>query len=144
MPKHKVSRKAILGTAALAIIAAVVPLVIWCLRGGPEQELVPAYAGPQSHWQDVRGPFIQTRWKQDGPYSVLAPGNDLLGCWSIAFAQVLAYHHRQPTGRVTYQTRGGVAIDSLKIQETASVRPPFCRLSLRENINQVLVRDQVF
>jgi len=113
MPKRKISKMAIFGTAALAIVAAVVPFVIWCLRGGPEQELVPSYSGPQSTWQDIRGPLIQTLWRQDGPYAALAPGTDLLGCWSIAFAQVLAYHHLQPAGRVSYQTSGGVAIDRI-------------------------------
>jgi Peptidase C10 family len=49
----------------------------------------------------------------DGPYAALVPGNALLGCWSVAFAQVLAFHHLQPQGHVSYRTRRGLAIDEM-------------------------------
>lgn len=83
------------------------------LLSGCEKELIPAHSEAQPHWQEIRGPLVHSRWTQSGPYAALVPGHELLGCWSVAFAQVLAFHHLQPLGRVSYRTRGGIAIDEV-------------------------------
>jgi hypothetical protein len=95
----------------MAFLLSAVLILGWCLQGGLEKELVPSYSAPRSHWQELRGPLIHTHWKQDGPYATMVPGGELLGCWSVAFAQVLAYHRLQPKGRVKYETRRGIIID---------------------------------
>ena len=105
------SRAAVIATAVVAFVLFAVALLIWCLQGGLEKELVPAYSAPEPHWKELRGPLIHTHWRQDGPYAAMAPGGELLGCWSIAFAQVLAYHRVAPHGRVRYETRQAVIID---------------------------------
>jgi hypothetical protein len=111
-----------------ALVAAFVPaalLLRWVLLGGLEKDLVPLTVEPRATWRAVRGPLMQTRWKQDGPYAALSPRQELLGCWSVAFAQVLAYHRLEPRGRVSYRTRGGLAIDRVldRHVEWAKVAP---------------------
>ncbi len=106
-------KKRVLAAAlALTVIAAgVLILIVWLAGGGLEKDLVPVFSQSRAEWQEVRGPLIETRWKQDGPYAAYTPGNDLLGCWSVAFAQVLAYHRLQPAGHVTYRTSSGTQVD---------------------------------
>ena len=79
--------------------------------GGFEKELVPSFTEPQSVWNDIHGPYILTRWKQDGAYAAFTPENELLGCWSVAFAQVLAFHRLSPSGNVQYITSDGKIIN---------------------------------
>ncbi len=120
MPDRVKRRRVLLLVAALlVVVAGVASLAVWALLGGLEKELVPAYTKPQAGWQDVREPLIRTRWKQDGPYAALSPRHELLGCWSVAFAQVLAHHRLQPGGRVRYRTHAGLAIDEALGQPVA-------------------------
>jgi hypothetical protein len=113
MDPSKIKRKMAFAAAIVLSFLAVAVLVFLgrCLTGGCEKKLVPSYSQPQPQWQEIRGPLLSTRWEQGGPYAALVPGRELLGCWSVAFAQVLAFHHLQPKGRVSYKTRGGVTID---------------------------------
>lgn len=106
-------RRRILIKAAILmpLVAGIVVFGIWVAKGGLEKELAPAFSEPQAAWRETHGPLIHTRWKQDGPYAALAPGRADLGCWSVAFAQVLAFHRLEPRGRVRYQTRRGMTID---------------------------------
>jgi hypothetical protein len=113
MKLHITGKKIILIIGLLTFIVSVGLFLRWCLLGGLEKKLVADYSEPQSQWQEVRGPLIKTQWEQNGPYTELAPDKTSLGCWSVAFAQVLAFHHRQPTGRVTYKTSQGILIDEI-------------------------------
>ena len=115
MSSSNIRRNAVLAAAVLLSIlgAAAVFLIVKCLPGGCEKKPVPSYSQPQTRWEEIRGPLLSTRWEQSGPYGALAPGHELLGCWSVAFAQVLAFHHLQPKGRVSYTTHRGVVIDEL-------------------------------
>ncbi len=81
------------------------------LQTGCEKDLIPYRQESQPDWTDTHGPFLNTRWGQDGPYAALTPGGEALGCWSVAFAQVLAYHRLQPRGHVRYTTKSGRSID---------------------------------
>jgi hypothetical protein len=112
---RKSFRQKSLGTTVLllTLLIAVGLIVGWCLQGGLEKKLIAAYSEPQPHWHQLRAPLIRTQWKQDGPYAALVPGHELLGCWSVAFAQVLAFHRLQPKGRVSYRTRRGISIDAV-------------------------------
>jgi hypothetical protein len=103
-------RRAICSTMAVLLMCCA-PAVMFL--SGCEKELIPSYSEPQPHWQELRGPLVHSRWAQGGPYAALVPGHELLGCWSVAFAQVLAYHRLQPSGRVSYRTHGGIAIDEV-------------------------------
>ncbi len=80
-------------------------------RGGFEKELVPSFTEVQNTWSDIHGPYILTRWKQDDEYASFTPDNALLGCWSVAFAQVLAFHKLSPSGKVNYTTGSGKMIN---------------------------------
>ena len=80
-------------------------------EGGFEKELIPAFTESSNSWNNIRGPYIFTRWKQDGDYAAFTPDHELLGCWSIAFAQVLAFHRLSPSGEVDYITTGGLRIN---------------------------------
>ncbi len=114
-------RKARFGIAiaiGVCVLAVAGGFAIWILQGGLEKPLVPDYTQAGSGWQDLRGPLIATRWNQDGAYAALAPSRSLLGCWSVAFAQVLAFHRLEPSGRVRYRTRQGKAVD----EEFAPIR----------------------
>lgn len=48
------------------------------------------------------GPLLTTKWGQGGKYSQYTPHKRRLGCWSVAFAQILNYHKIQPSGKVQY------------------------------------------
>ncbi len=113
MPQRVRRTRTVLIVAALLVVLLVPAalLVRWVLLGGFEKALVPSSAEPQANWSGVRGPLVQTRWKQDGPYAALSPRHDVVGCWSVAFAQVLAHHRLEPKGRVRYRTTGGAVID---------------------------------
>jgi hypothetical protein len=69
----------------LAVLLSAVLILGWCLHCELEKEIVGSYSAPPSHWQEFRGPLIHTHWTQDGPYATMAPGGELLGCWSVAF-----------------------------------------------------------
>lgn len=98
--------------AALSIfLFAVFLFLIKVAKGGFEKELVPSFTELQSTWNDIHGPYILTRWKQDGEYAAFTPDNALLGCWSVAFAQVLAFHKLSPSGKVNYTTMSGEMIN---------------------------------
>jgi hypothetical protein len=47
-------------------------------------------------------PLLKTSWKQRDMYAVFTPENERLGCWSVAFAQILFYHGLVPTGATSY------------------------------------------
>jgi hypothetical protein len=112
MRSPNVRKKFVLAAAVLLPLlgAAVALFILKCLTGGFEKKPAPSYSQPQPQWEEIRGPMLSTRWEQGGPYAALAPGREVLGCWSVAFAQVLAFHHLQPKGRVSYKTRRGIAI----------------------------------
>jgi len=86
-------------------------VTMMCLLAGCEKDLVPSFSQAQPHWRNIHGPFVLTQWGQEGPYASLTPRHEALGCWSVAFAQVLAYHHLQPRGQVSYKTRNGTVIN---------------------------------
>lgn len=85
------------------------------LTGGLEKKLVPSFTETQTDWNNVHEPLLRTHWKQDSIYAKYTPRNELLGCWSVAFAQVLAFHRLQPSGKVNYTTHGGITIDQTVI-----------------------------
>jgi hypothetical protein len=97
----------------LAIIIIILLLLVFrfILTGGLEKNLVPSFTETQTDWNNVYGPLLITHWKQDSIYAKYTPNKELLGCWSIAFAQVLAYHRLQPSGKVNYTTHSGIRID---------------------------------
>ncbi len=92
--------------AITGILLALFLLIKKADEGGFEKELIPAFTGAQSTWKDIRGPYLLTRWKQDGAYAAFTPDHELLGCWSVAFAQVLVFHKLSPSGEVDYMTSG--------------------------------------
>ena len=115
MRPSNIRRKLVLIAAVLLplLAAAVALLLVKCLTSGCEDKPAPSYSQPLTQWEEIRGPLLGTRWEQSGPYAALVPNRDALGCWSVAFAQVLAFHHLQPKGRVSYRTHRGVVIDEL-------------------------------
>ncbi len=54
------------------------------------------------------GPLLATSWKQRDAYAAFTPINpdsgqhERLGCWSVAFAQILFHHGIEPSGETTY------------------------------------------
>jgi hypothetical protein len=76
--------------SSIIFLFAVLLLLKKVATGGFEKELIPSFTEPQSHWIDIHGPYIKTSWKQDSAYAAFTPDNELLGCWSVVFAQVLA------------------------------------------------------
>jgi hypothetical protein len=89
-----------------AFILMVVAFLVGC-----EKDLIPASRDAQPSWTSVRGPLVATRWSQEGSYAALTPNHQALGCWSVAFAQIVAFHRLTPKGRVHYTTRGGKVVD---------------------------------
>lgn len=89
----------------------IILLYRYIAKGGFEKELIPDYTESQQQWTDIHGPYIKTSWKQDSAYAAFTPDNELLGCWSVAFAQVLAFHKLAPAGKVNYITQNGKIID---------------------------------
>ena len=63
-------------------------------------------------------PLVTTKWGMGGLYAQHTPSNAVLGCWSVALAQILYYHKMQPTGKVSYDSAG------YTISETLG-HPPF-------------------
>lgn len=89
------------------------------LLAGCEKDLVPSFQEARPSWTNTHDPLLRTNWGQDGPYAALSPNHADLGCWSVAFAQVLAYHHLLPRGVVSYSTRNGTKINE-KLNRTIS------------------------
>jgi len=48
-------------------------------------------------------PLLKTSWKQRSYYAFYTPDNQRLGCWSVAFAQILFFHKRSPAGQTVYK-----------------------------------------
>ncbi len=86
-------------------------LLISPLLFGCEKDLIPSSREAQPTWTSVHGPLVATRWSQEGAYAALTPKRQALGCWSVAFAQVVAFHRLTPGGTVHYTTRGGIEIN---------------------------------
>lgn len=71
-------------------------------------------------WTDIP-PMLQTQWNQDNPYNRLLPfdPNDgqrcEVGCVSVAFAQLMYYHHYPNSGQgiVTYDWNGQTLVTDL-------------------------------
>lgn len=55
--------------------------------------------------------LLKTRWYQDGPFAQFTPDQQRLGCWSIAYAQILYHHRLKPVGRVQYECANGRLVD---------------------------------
>lgn len=55
--------------------------------------------------------LIKTQWGSDSFGTRFTPGNQPLGCHSIAIAQVLHFHKLAPSGKVNYKCSNGVAIN---------------------------------
>ena len=55
--------------------------------------------------------FLKTQWGSDNFNTRFTPGNQPLGCHSIAIAQVLNFHRLAPSGKVNYQCSNGVFIN---------------------------------
>jgi hypothetical protein len=55
--------------------------------------------------------FLKTHWKQMGGFELFTPDKLRLGCWSTALAQIMNYHHLQPSGRIVYTSSKGFNID---------------------------------
>ena len=51
-------------------------------------------------------PLLKTRWGQRGLYAKYTPNHRRLGCWSVAFAQILYHHRINPSGKVKYEGDG--------------------------------------
>ncbi len=70
--------------------------------------VVTLLVSPAVHAKDrvYSEPLIETRWAQRGPYAEFTPNSERLGCWSVAFAQILYYHRLQPSGQVSYDGKG--------------------------------------
>jgi hypothetical protein len=53
-------------------------------------------------------PLLAKEWGQRGDYAAFSPVNagsgehERLGCWSVAFAQILFFHGLEPSGAVSY------------------------------------------
>lgn len=90
--------------------ACALAIIISICCAGCERELVPTRRTPDVDWREVQGPLMRTRWAQGGAYATFTPSHELLGCWSVAFAQVLAYHRLSPHGVVTYKTSNGLTV----------------------------------
>jgi hypothetical protein len=61
--------------------------------------------------KNINGNFLlKTQWGSDNFHTRFTPGNQPLGCHSIAIAQVLYFHKLAPSGKVNYQCSNGVAI----------------------------------
>lgn len=56
-------------------------------------------------------PILKTHWYQDGPFAQFTPGNERVGCWSTAYAQILFHHRLKPTGRVQYECHSGYKVN---------------------------------
>lgn len=52
-------------------------------------------------------PLLTTKWKQGGDFAKFEPNKDRLGCWSTAFAQILYYHRKSPSGTQRYTCKNG-------------------------------------
>ncbi len=104
-------KKIILSTLTVTILVLLILFVKKIITGGFEKDLIPIFYETQADWKDGHGPYIKSRWKQDSVFAAFAPEHELLGCWSVAFAQVLAYHRLQPSGKVNYVTQKGALID---------------------------------
>lgn len=105
-------KKLIIIPIVLVLLSAICYLLIRTVaNGGFEKELITEFSESQERWKDIKGPLLTTRWKQDSEFAKFVPGNELLGCWSVAFGQVLAFHQLQPKGNVTYNTRSGITIN---------------------------------
>lgn len=48
-------------------------------------------------------PLIKTHWGQHGRYTEFTPDHNRLGCWSVAYGQILYYHRLVPSGRRSYE-----------------------------------------
>ena len=55
--------------------------------------------------------LLDSHWHQAMPYSACTPDHQLLGCHSLAYAQILAYHRLAPHGHVEFKTSTGYKID---------------------------------
>lgn len=91
-------------------LSSLLTIIIFLLLGC-ERDMVPLFQEAQPHWNNTRGPFLKTRWGQDGSYAAFSPKHEALGCWSVAFAQTLAYHRLPPKGEIVYNTHGGISIN---------------------------------
>jgi hypothetical protein len=62
--------------------------------------------------KNINGAYLlKTQWGSDNFSTRFTPGNQPLGCHSIAIAQVLYFHRLAPSGMVKYQTSNGVVIN---------------------------------
>jgi hypothetical protein len=55
------------------------------------------------------GPLLGTSWKQRDAYAAFTPESspgmhERLGCWSVAFAQILYHHRLEPNGIESYES----------------------------------------
>lgn len=51
-------------------------------------------------------PLLKTQWAQRGLYAKYTPAHMRLGCWSVAFAQILYHNRINPCGDVKYEGDG--------------------------------------
>ena len=72
--------------------------------------------------------LIKTRWGQDNLYKKYTPNNELLGCWSVAAAQIMFYYKMLPKGIIDYKTTKGY-----KIYENLSLR----KINLNHIVNEI-------
>lgn len=54
--------------------------------------------------------LLASHWHQTMPYSACTPNHQPLGCHSLAYAQILAYHRLTPHGSVEFRTSSGVEV----------------------------------
>jgi len=55
--------------------------------------------------------LLETNWGQRNEYTRFSPGNNRLGCWSTALAQIAYYHRLRPHGSVNYTSTYGYVTD---------------------------------
>lgn len=73
--------------------------------------LIATLAAPARGAATIGEPLLKTHWFQDGPFAQFTPGQERLGCWSTAYAQILFHHRLTPTGLVRYKCSSGYQVD---------------------------------
>jgi hypothetical protein len=74
--------------------------------------ITPSFVCAQAPRQDISGDYLlKTHWGDSEPYNKFSPGNNSLGCHSVAIAQICYYHKLAPFGDVHYKCSKGYDIE---------------------------------
>ncbi|GJM07960.1 MAG: hypothetical protein DHS20C11_02360 [Lysobacteraceae bacterium] len=66
---------------------------------------------PSGDVGDSVEPFLTTNWRQSGGYNKFTPGQNHIGCWGTAFAQIMFHYGIKPSGQVAYETSTGYVVE---------------------------------